>query len=106
MNQMICDEAEGCRRFAGEFPWSMSDFKPGDKECRHSRAANAREQPRVTVGKCVCECAYNREIVRRRDCQYPETLIKESSGFLYAAGCDTPGGVEKKNQGIPANMPP
>ena len=31
MNQMICDEAEGCRRFVGEFPWSMSDFKPGEQ---------------------------------------------------------------------------
>ncbi len=28
----ICDEAGGCRLCVGEFPWSMSDFKPGDKK--------------------------------------------------------------------------
>ena len=28
----ICDEVKGCRRFAGEFSRSMSDFKPGDKD--------------------------------------------------------------------------
>ncbi len=28
----ICVEVKGCRRSAGEFSRSMSDFKPGDKD--------------------------------------------------------------------------
>lgn len=41
MNRTICEEAEGCQRFAGEFPWSMSDFKPGEQECQHSMCSRA-----------------------------------------------------------------
>ena len=34
--EKICEEAEGCRRCVGEFPWSMSDLKPGDWDIEHS----------------------------------------------------------------------
>ena len=34
--QKICEEAEGCCRSGREFPWSMSDFKPGEWDNEHS----------------------------------------------------------------------
>ena len=77
---MICDEAEGCLRFAGEFPQSMSDFKPGGCNTEHSLCL--KPQADMSEGeRFVC-------------LRQPETLLCMFSGFFmsfitkHTAACD------------------
>ena len=82
----ICDEAGGCGWFQPVFPWSMSDFKPGDKNMRGTRSR--------AFGLLLTKGAPCRDLRRRNTglgydltasqtffiCPHPDS-VKTESGF-------------------------
>ena len=83
----ICDEAGGCGWFQPVFPWSMSDFKPGDKNMSALRHApmrpvtHRRGAPCRNLRRRISGLGNGSTALRRFLFVHTRILCKTESGF-------------------------